>query len=122
MSTHNAHDAFNQLIRTILANIVVNAGCWEYPHRNEEGYGFIVWPIGNRPKKYYTHRIIYTAAKGPIAERAQIDHLCNNRSCCNPEHLEEVSKHENLRRITLRANGKMAYHKTSALKQKRRGK
>jgi hypothetical protein len=36
--------------------------------------------------------------KGPISGNLQIDHLCRNRACCNPEHLEAVSRKENILR------------------------
>jgi hypothetical protein len=40
----------------------------------------------------YTHRVMYEAAKGPIPAGLHIDHLCRNRACCNPAHLEAVTQ------------------------------
>jgi hypothetical protein len=63
-------------------------GCWE-------------WTRGHLPAGYgqlgrcYTHRIAYELAHGPIPEGLEIDHLCRNRGCCNPDHLEAVTHHEN---------------------------
>jgi hypothetical protein len=63
------------------------------------------WTRGHLPAGYgqlgrcYTHRIAYELAHGPIPEGLEIDHLCRNRGCCNPDHLEAVTHHEN----TLRA-------------------
>ncbi|MFJ4777405.1 HNH endonuclease signature motif containing protein [Streptomyces sp. NPDC088762] len=51
-------------------------------------------------QKRYTHRIMYEQAKGPIPEGLQIDHLCRNRACANPEHLEAVTQKENILRGT----------------------
>lgn len=45
-----------------------------------------------------THRLAYELARGPIPVGLVIDHLCRNRRCCNPDHLEAVTNHENLRR------------------------
>jgi len=45
-----------------------------------------------------THRVAYEAFVGPIPEGLQIDHLCKQRACCNPEHLEPVTCRENLLR------------------------
>ena len=46
----------------------------------------------------YTHLVGYTHYYGYIPPSRQIDHLCNNRKCWNPEHLECVTKEENQKR------------------------
>lgn len=49
-------------------------------------------------KSVYTHRLAYELARGPIPNGMVIDHLCRNRRCCNPDHLEVVTNRENIRR------------------------
>lgn len=44
------------------------------------------------------HRYSYQTFVGPIPRGLVIDHLCRNRSCCNPEHLQAVTHKENMRR------------------------
>lgn len=56
------------------------------------GYGNM-WHQGKyRP----AHRVSYELLIGPIPEGLELDHLCRVRNCVNPEHLEPVSRRENL--------------------------
>lgn len=48
------------------------------------------------------HRTAYTLDKGAIPQGMQLDHLCSNRKCVNPQHLESVTKRENARRMVER--------------------
>jgi len=66
--------------------------CWEWTAcKNSDGYGkFQI----NR-KLEYSHRLSYENKYGKIPQGLVINHLCRNRSCCNPEHLEQVTVKEN---------------------------
>ena len=44
------------------------------------------------------HRLLYESLFGPLAEGLQLDHLCRNRACLRPSHLEPVTQKENIRR------------------------
>lgn len=73
---------------------------------DRDGYGKVSRP---RHGTYMAHRAAYIGARGPIAPGLQLDHLCRNRACVNPEHLEPVTARENTRRAnaarTLCMNG-----------------
>lgn len=54
--------------------------------------------IGIRGSVYSAHRVAWELDRGPIPAGLQIDHLCRNPACINPDHLEPVTQLENLRR------------------------
>lgn len=49
-------------------------------------------------KRRVVHRLMYELLVGEIPEGMCLDHLCRNRSCCNPSHLEAVTAKENIKR------------------------
>lgn len=71
-------------------------GCWEWTgYRCERGYGSF---SPSRGVTAYAHRIAFTQLRGPIPDRMDLDHLCRNTSCCNPDHLDAVPRRENILR------------------------
>jgi HNH endonuclease len=71
--------------------------CWNWIGPIQNGYGR--FRISQRPTKMKSaHRFSYEAHIGPIPSGLTIDHLCRNRSCVNPSHMEVVSIKENVLR------------------------
>lgn len=69
------------------------SGCWEWQGtKDRDGYGRL-YTYEN--SKYLAHRWIYERLFGAIPHGMHIDHLCRNRCCVNPEHLEVVTPREN---------------------------
>lgn len=67
-------------------------GCWEWLRgKTKSGYGRIRvnWTM------FRTHRYFYENLVGPIPKGLEPDHLCRNRACFNPEHIEPVTPRVN---------------------------
>jgi hypothetical protein len=68
--------------------------CWNFKSLKSNGYGQI--RIG--AKNVLAHRFSYEVNNGKIQEGLDLDHLCKNRKCVNPLHLQIVTRRENLLR------------------------
>lgn len=74
-------------------------GCWLWTGGKHSG-GYGCFSVGTGPEKRMVgaHRFAYELLVGPIPEGLQLDHLCRQPGCVNPDHLEPVTQAENLRR------------------------
>lgn len=78
--------------------------CWNWTaHKDKRGYA-IVWG-GRTPIQ--ADRVVYKAERGDIPEGKVPDHLCRNRGCVNPWHLDPVTKSENERRKLWRVRARV---------------
>ena len=69
--------------------------CW-ISNRSGNGDGYTKLTFEGKVRA--THRFAYEVFVGPIPDGTVLDHLCSQRACCNPEHLEPVVFKENLMR------------------------
>ena len=80
--------------------------CWDWTsYIHPSGYGGYWTSITD---SYQAHRMAYMLSKGSIPEGSQVQHLCNNPICCNPNHLElgDHSKNMQYRARCRRYNNK----------------
>lgn len=77
-------------------NIQYGGACWEWlGSLSSNGYGFI-WHEGHNVR---AHRFAYEYFnRTTIPPDKEIDHLCRNHKCVNPDHLEPVTRRENVMR------------------------
>jgi len=69
-----------------------NAACWPWTAKLETtGYGRVWW----NGREESAHRVAYVLRHGQIPDQLVIDHVCNTRSCVNPDHLRAVTHREN---------------------------
>ena len=71
-------------------------GCWEWKAALD-AYGYGALRVSGKTVK--AHRLSHAAFRG--ATERDLDHLCRNRACVNPDHLEPISRGENVRRSPL---------------------
>lgn len=70
--------------------------CWIWTgSKQQQGYGFFRF---SKERIQVAHRAVHELLKGPVPEGLVLDHLCLNKSCVNPDHLEPVRQKVNLAR------------------------
>ena len=82
------------------------SGCWNWTGTRYYGYGYLRPGNGRPPVR--AHRWSYQRWVGPIPAGLELDHLCRNKACVNPAHLEPVTHRENLRRSPIASGARTA--------------
>lgn len=98
------------LVRLFSKVKVTDTGCWEFTgNRIADGYGGLHLSIGGTRHTARAHRVAYIVFQGPIPDGMDLDHLCSNRLCVNPEHLEAVPHRTNVLRGRRGGSGESGY-------------
>jgi hypothetical protein len=70
-----------------------NTGCWHWGGTiHHTGYGSYWYGY----RSVLPHRYIYEVIHGPLPPVMKVDHICRNKSCVNPAHLDAVTQRENI--------------------------
>lgn len=107
MPTYAAHP-----IEKIITHSKFDGNCRVWVGSKQNGYGLIQLFINDKWRHRRAHRWLYEYIYGKITKDFDIDHLCSNRSCITLDHLEPVTRSENVKRTYERgmrpmiANGK----------------
>ncbi len=76
-----------------------DSGCWNWlASHDDNGYAWFYGKNNHKQWMFRAPRVVYSWFVGSIPAGLEIDHLCRNRGCVNPTHLEVVSHAENMRR------------------------
>lgn len=79
-------------LERFVAKVVFTEKCWLWNGAKTQGYGSF------NARSYQTttaYRWMYEHLRGPVPKGMQLDHLCRNRICVNPAHLEAVTQKTN---------------------------
>ena len=77
-------------------NYCVSGDCWQTTYSiGSHGYGQIGWTEGGKTHVTTVHRAAWTYHNGPIPAPMTVDHVCHNRKCVNPAHLQLLTNQEN---------------------------
>lgn len=91
-TTHDHLSSDPRLARRLWAKVDASGDCWQWTASvNPKGYGR--FNVSGRSQ--LAHRVVWAVLVGPIPTDTETDHLCRNRGCVNPDHLEMVSSRTN---------------------------
>jgi hypothetical protein len=82
---------------------------WQRSQVGNTGYG----KLDHEGKTYRAHRFYYQQEHGPIPDGLELDHLCRQTACVNPDHLDAVSQKVNIRR---KSNTKLTMKAAKAMR------
>lgn len=94
-SEETAEEKLSRLRRNLQKNVITQEGCWDWKG-GIENTGYARLSIRDVPCRH-AHVASYLLRNGEIPEGLQVNHLCHNRKCCNPDHLYLGTQADNMR-------------------------
>jgi hypothetical protein len=86
----------DKMLKRMESKITKTDYCWIWNrHVKTNGYAQILF----NGREIMAHRVMYMLLIGEIPQDMQIDHLCRNKRCMNPNHMDVVTQQENMRRM-----------------------
>jgi len=86
-------------LRLFANSVLNNDGCHVWTARKDRyGYGRINIRVDGKHKTLKVHRVAFEEYVRPLEYWEEVDHLCYNKLCINPDHHQAVSKTENYKR------------------------
>lgn len=93
-------DILNRIRERTIIDPVTGCHCWTGPTSgNGRGGGYPRMSLDGQTVA--VHRVVFVTVHGFVPGKKQIDHICRNRLCVNPDHLEMVTHKENQKRRSL---------------------
>lgn len=68
---------------------------------NIDGYHRVYNGVNATPRCIFLHRSTWEVIHGPVPEGYELDHLCRNRRCCNPSHLQLLTRSQHKTKTNL---------------------
>lgn len=86
------------LCRCLFTRVAIDAttGCWNFTSNFRGGYGRMY----HGGRTLTAHRAVWELWNGPVPEKLQLHHKCENKACCNPEHLAAVTVRDHYVNLT----------------------
>ena len=108
------NDGLSYIERYLSRIQISNSGCWEWTAgKSSTGYAMFHWDNATRG----AYKFIYEFFNGKINPDQEMDHLCKNKVCVNPKHLEAVTRRENCLRGSVGKHNNHHYGKKTHCKR-----